>query len=124
MLVFTGILLIVLPIAFNVAFAALAARFDYPDILRRPTSEVLERFREGGSSLVLLWWAFAMTAVLLAPAAVLLSASLAGADSALLVTATVVGVLVEVPVMLSVVALVKRSRGWYERGRPAIAPLG
>ncbi|GLI97887.1 ACR3 family arsenite efflux transporter [Sphingobium sp. BS19] len=30
--------------------------------------------------------------------------------------ATVVGVLVEVPVMLSVVAIVKRSRGWYERG--------
>ena len=28
--------------------------------------------------------------------------------------ATVVGVLVEVPVMLSVVAFVKRSRGWYE----------
>jgi ACR3 family arsenite transporter len=30
--------------------------------------------------------------------------------------ATVVGVLVEVPVMLSVVAIVRRSRGWYERG--------
>ncbi|MDG2532557.1 ACR3 family arsenite efflux transporter [Sphingomonas sp. HITSZ_GF] len=30
--------------------------------------------------------------------------------------ATVVGVLVEVPVMLSVVAIVKRSRGWYEAG--------
>ena len=30
--------------------------------------------------------------------------------------ATVVGVLVEVPVMLSVVSIVKRSRGWYERG--------
>lgn len=30
--------------------------------------------------------------------------------------ATVVGVLVEVPVMLSVVAIVKASRGWYERG--------
>lgn len=29
--------------------------------------------------------------------------------------ATVVGVLVEVPVMLSVVGIVKRSRGWYER---------
>jgi len=29
--------------------------------------------------------------------------------------ATVVGVLVEVPVMLSVVTIVKRSRGWYER---------
>jgi arsenite transporter len=33
--------------------------------------------------------------------------------------ATVVGVLVEVPVMLLVVAVVNRSRGWYERG---IAP--
>jgi ACR3 family arsenite transporter len=32
--------------------------------------------------------------------------------------ATVVGVLVEVPVMLSVVYLAKRSRGWYERGQP------
>lgn len=30
--------------------------------------------------------------------------------------ATVVGVLVEVPVMLSVVRIVNRSRGWYERG--------
>ena len=30
--------------------------------------------------------------------------------------ATVVGVLVEVPVMLSVVSIVKKSRGWYERG--------
>ena len=29
--------------------------------------------------------------------------------------ATVVGVLVEVPVMLSVVGIVKRTRGWYER---------
>jgi ACR3 family arsenite transporter len=30
--------------------------------------------------------------------------------------ATVVGVLVEVPVMLSVVSIVKRSRSWYEKG--------
>lgn len=30
--------------------------------------------------------------------------------------ATVVGVLVEVPVMLSVVAIVNRSKGWYEQG--------
>lgn len=32
--------------------------------------------------------------------------------------ATVVGVLVEVPVMLSVVAIVRRTRGWYEKGNP------
>ena len=35
---------------------------------------------------------------------------------------TVVGVLVEVPVMLSVVQIVRRSRGWYERAaRPRIS---
>ncbi len=33
--------------------------------------------------------------------------------------ATVVGVLVEVPVMLSVVAIVNRTKGWYERGTAA-----
>ncbi len=32
--------------------------------------------------------------------------------------ATVVGVLIEVPVMLSVVRIVRRSRGWYERALP------
>ena len=74
-----AVLLIALPIAFNGAFAALAATFDYLDILRRPTEEILERFRSGGASLVLLWWGFAMTAVLLAPAAVLLSGALDGA---------------------------------------------
>ncbi len=35
--------------------------------------------------------------------------------------ATVVGVLIEVPVMLSVVRIVNASRGWYERGLPAPA---
>ncbi len=33
--------------------------------------------------------------------------------------ATVVGVLVEVPVMLSVVSIVRRTRGWYEHGQHA-----
>lgn len=36
--------------------------------------------------------------------------------------ATVVGVLIEVPVMLTVVAIVNRSRGWYERGAKIEAP--
>jgi ACR3 family arsenite transporter len=35
--------------------------------------------------------------------------------------ATVVGVLVEVPVMLSVVRIVNSSRGWYERGQQSAA---
>ncbi|HKP90243.1 MAG TPA: DUF4386 domain-containing protein [Thermoleophilaceae bacterium] len=88
-----GILLIAVPIAFNVAFSLLAARFDYPDILRRPTAEVLERFRAGGSGLVLLWWSFAVSAVLMAPLVVLLAASLDGADGALLAVGATIGVL-------------------------------
>lgn len=37
--------------------------------------------------------------------------------------ATVVGVLIEVPVMLSVVWIVNRSKGWYERGQAARTPV-
>ena len=37
--------------------------------------------------------------------------------------ATVVGVLIEVPLMLVVVAVVNRSRGWYERGGTLAASL-
>ncbi len=36
--------------------------------------------------------------------------------------ATVVGVLIEVPVMLSVVWIVNRSKGWYESGRATTRP--
>ena len=91
--VYTGVLLIVLPIAYNVLFTILARSFDYPDILRRPTAEVLARFSAGGSKLVLTWWGFAMSAVLLAPAAVLVSASFADADPTLLAGATSFGLL-------------------------------
>ena len=88
-----GVLLIALPLAFNAAFALLAARFDYPDVLRRPTGEVLARFRAGGTPLLLLWWAFALTAVALAPLAVLLSRAVPDADPTVLALATTTGVL-------------------------------
>ena len=88
-----GLLLIAVPLAFNAAFALLAARFDYPDILRRPTADVLAAFRAGGTSLILLWWAFALTAVLLAPVVVLLSSAISDADATLLAVTTTVGVL-------------------------------
>ena len=88
-----GILLIVLPLAFNAAFGLLGARFDYPDILRRPTDEVLTRFREGGTALVLLWWAFALSAVLFAPLVVLLAEASTGADGTLLAVGSTIGVL-------------------------------
>jgi hypothetical protein len=88
-----GLLLIAVPLAFNAALALLAARFDYPDVLRRPTPDVLAAFRAGGTSLVLLWWAFALTAVLLVPVVVLLSSAVSDADAALLDVATTIGVL-------------------------------
>lgn len=98
-----AVLLIVVPIGFNAAFAALAARFDYPDILRRPTTEILEKFRAGGAGLVLLWWAFAMTAALLAPLAILLSVSLDGIGPAVTVAIAATGVVASLVQFLGLV---------------------
>ena len=91
--VLTGLLLLVLPVAYNLCFTLLARGFGYPDILRQPTDQVLERFTAGGSRLVLIWWGFAMSAVLLAPAVVLLSATLADADPTVLALAAAIGLL-------------------------------
>jgi hypothetical protein len=89
----TGVLLIALPVAYNVLYMLLARSFDYPDILRRPTAEVLERFAAGGSRLILTWWGFAMSAVLLAPTAVVISATFADANQTVLSVAAAIGVL-------------------------------
>ena len=91
--VLTGLLLLVLPVAYNGLYTLLARSFGYPDVLREPTGQVLERFAAGGSRLVLLWWGFAMSAVLLAPAVVLVSATLADADPTVLALATAIGLL-------------------------------
>jgi len=91
-----GALLIALPVAFYAFFLMLARRFDYPDILRRPTGEVLTRFQGGGVGLKLLWFGFMLTAVLLAPLAVLLGQVLSRDGLAVVPTATVVGVLAAV----------------------------
>ena len=101
--VVAGVLLILLPVGFNLCFSLLAQRFDYPDILRRPTSEVLARFRAGGAGLLLLWWAFALTAVLLAPLAVLLAAALVGANPAVVAVAATTGVLAAVVQFLGLI---------------------
>jgi hypothetical protein len=68
-----------------------AVRFDDPDILRRPTDELLERYRQGGTALVLVWWAFALTAVLFAPLVVLLPRAVSDADATLLAVGVTVG---------------------------------
>ena len=67
----TGLLLIIVPIAFNVTFFLLQRAFEYPDILRKPTDTILRRFQQGGGSLRRLWYAFTFSAVLFTPVPVL-----------------------------------------------------
>jgi hypothetical protein len=89
-------LLIILPVAFNLFFFLLGRAFDYPNILRSPTQDVLSRFQAGGVHLKLLWYGFMLTALLLAPLAVLLGQVLSRDSPAIVPTATVIGVLAAV----------------------------
>ena len=70
-LTLTGLLLILLPIAFNAGFFLLQRAFDYPDILRQPTDAILRRFKQGGAPLRRLWYFFTFSAVLFTPVAIL-----------------------------------------------------
>jgi Domain of unknown function (DUF4386) len=62
-----AVLLIAVPVAFNVTFTLLARSFSYPDILRQPAGNILTRFSAGGTRLLIVWWAFALTALLMVP---------------------------------------------------------
>jgi hypothetical protein len=85
-----AILLIAVPIAFNLAFFELGRAFDYPDILRREPDEVLRRFAAGGTGLVLRWEALLVSALALLPLVALLAVALA-APPALTALSIVVG---------------------------------
>jgi Domain of unknown function (DUF4386) len=85
-----AVLLIAVPIGFNLAFFELGRAFDYPNILRQPADVILRRFDAGGSGLRLRWQALLVTAVAMLPLAALLAVAL-DADPALTVTAVTVG---------------------------------
>jgi hypothetical protein len=86
----TAVLLIAVPIAFNLAFIELGRAFDYPNILRKEPDEVLTRFHAGGSGLILRWEALLVSALAMLPLVALLGVSLS-APTALTVAAIVVG---------------------------------
>lgn len=65
-----GAATIALAIAFNIPFALLGARFDYPHILRAPAAEVLASFGAGGASLILIWQGFLLCALAMIPLAI------------------------------------------------------
>ncbi len=88
--VITAVLLIAVPIAFNLAFFELGRSFDYPNILRKEPDEILRRFAAGGSGLILRWEALLVSALLMLPLAALVAVVL-GASPALTVLSIVVG---------------------------------
>ncbi len=86
----TGLLLILVPIAFNLAFFELGRAFDYPDILRKEPDEILRRFAAGGAGLILRWEALLLSAFLMLPLAALVAVVL-GAAPALTALSIVIG---------------------------------
>lgn len=89
----TGVLLIFLPITFNVIFFLLQKTFEYPDILRKPTEYILDKFNAGGRRLVVTWYSFALTGLLFIPMALLVNQVLAENTMPYMAIATTVGVL-------------------------------
>lgn len=88
-----GALLIGLPVAFNLFFFLLGRLFDYPTVLRSPAGDVLRRYHAGGLRLKLVWYGFMLTAVLLAPLAVLLGQILARDELEIVPLAATIGIL-------------------------------
>ena len=116
-----GVLLIVVPVAFNVAFFALGRAFDYPDILRREPDEILRRFAAGGSGLLLRWELLLLSALAMLPLAAVLAVALA-APPGLSVLAVVLGA---AAALVQALGLVRWPYGVAELARRYVgAPAG
>jgi hypothetical protein len=59
----TGLFFIFGALLVNIPYTLLIMNFDYPDILRMPTADILTKFQAGGSSLIYTWLAFAWVGV-------------------------------------------------------------
>ncbi len=55
-----GILLILGAMGVFIPYTILTIIFEYPDILRQDSGAILTKFHEGGTQLILTWWAFAI----------------------------------------------------------------
>ena len=85
-----GVLLIVVPIAFNLAFFELGRAFDYPNILREPPDTILRKFHAGGSGLILRWEALLLSALAMLPL-VAMTAIAFGAAAGIAIASVVIG---------------------------------
>lgn len=87
----TGLLLIAVPVVFNLFFTLLQINFEYPTILRKPADYVLRQFQAGGAGLIANWYGMVISALLFIPLAILVHKTLK-LSSTLLALATVSGV--------------------------------
>lgn len=88
-----GVFFIVGALLVNIPYTLLIMNFDYPDILRLPTEQILTRFQAGGTSLIYTWLAFAWVGLPMLFGAILLKRILERENSPLLETATTLGVI-------------------------------
>lgn len=103
MVILTSLLLIIVPMAFNITFFLLQRTFEYPDILRKPTKTILQRFKEGGAPLRRLWYAFTFSAMLFIPVPILVQQIFEPDAPWFLVIGTVIGVLAGVVQVLGLI---------------------
>jgi hypothetical protein len=66
----TAIALVTAAVLTNIGFTALSSIFNYPDVLKEPTGQILDRFREHQSSVTIWFTVLAVSAALFGPIAV------------------------------------------------------
>jgi hypothetical protein len=72
----TAIVLLAVPVIFNIFFTTLQITFEYPAILRKPADYVLTQFAAGGGGLIATWYGMVISAILFIPMAVLVHKTL------------------------------------------------
>lgn len=88
-----GIFFIIGAALVNIPYTLLIINFDYPDILRLPTAEILTRFQSSGNPLIYTWLAFAWVGLPMLFGAIMLKRILEKEGSLFLETATTLGVI-------------------------------
>ncbi len=94
----TGILFLIGSVAVMIPYTILTVNFNYPAILRENTATILEKFHNGGASLIWTWFAFAITGLPLVAAFVFMGQKLESRSpiARLATTIGVIGLLVQV----------------------------
>lgn len=99
----TALTLIFLGVYINIPFSILGVIFDYPNILRQPTGQVLTLFNDGGSTLIATWYAFALAPILMIVVTKLINQILKDEQPNLVSVASTFGVLAGITQVLGLI---------------------